>query len=185
MPPCQEGLRCGLTGGQGSPNDFDARHLPAPATTRPRPPRTFYGRLFLMDRSGQRLTHSAEVLTCARAEAGQVLFHLGVLALAWRWPGAVVKGYMLPLVVLSGLSAYRLLLEHTWGRVHGRTLADVLASTRDQGLGRLGRVLLAPRNIGFHVTHHLPPQVSLLQLPRLHDWYMEHYPTHYPRARGP
>lgn len=147
------------------------------------PLRTFYGRLFLLDRSGQSLTHSAEVLACARAERWQVLCHLAVLALAWRWPGAVVKGWVLPLMVAGALSAYRLLVEHTWARVHGRTLADVLGVTRDHGLGWLGRVLLAPRNIGFHVAHHLHPQVSLLHLPRLRAWYREHYPAHYPPAR--
>jgi fatty acid desaturase len=95
----------------------------------------------------------------------------------------VVKGWVLPLMVASALSAYRLIVEHTWARVHGRTLADVLATTRDHGLGWPGRLLLAPLNIGFHVAHHLHPQVSLLHLPRLRDWYVQHYPEHYPRVR--
>ncbi len=145
------------------------------------PLRTFYGRLFLMDRSGRNLTHSDEVRTCARAEAGQVLFHLAVLALAWRWPGPVLQGYVLPLAVAFAVSAYRLLAEHPPGRVHGRALADVLASTRDHGLGWLGRVLLAPLHVGHHVVHHLHPQVSLHHLPRLRAWYLKHYPAHYPR----
>lgn len=152
------------------------------------PLRNLYGRIFLLDRSGRDLTHSEELLACARAEWRQVLFHLGVLALAWRWPGLVVKGYLLPLAVASCLSAYRLLVEHTPVSVSGRSLADVLASTADHGLGWLGRLGLAPLNIGHHVVHHLHPQVSLLHLPRLRAWYLRHYPAHYPptrRLRGP
>jgi fatty acid desaturase len=147
------------------------------------PLRNLYGRVFLLDRSGRNLTHSEELLTCARAELGQVLFHLGLLALAWHWPWPVVRGFVLPLAVLSVLSAYRLLIEHTRVRATGRSLADVFAGTKDHGLGWLGRLVLAPLNIGYHVVHHLHPQVSLVHLPRLREWYLRHYPAHYPPAR--
>jgi fatty acid desaturase len=147
------------------------------------PLRTLYGRIFLLDRSRQDLTHSAEVISCARAEAGQVLFHLAVLALAWRWPHAVAYGYGLPLLGASALSAYRLLAEHSPARNQGRTLQGVLASTMDHGLGWLGRLVLAPRNIGYHIVHHLHPQVGARHLPRLRAWYLQHFPEHYPRPR--
>jgi fatty acid desaturase len=147
------------------------------------PLRTFYGRLFLLDRSRKELLHSQEVLACARAEAGQVLFHLAVLALAWRWPHAVGLGYGLPLLGASALSAYRLLAEHTPARDQGRTLQGVLASTRDHGQGWLGWLVLAPRNIGCHIVHHLHPQVGARHLPRLRAWYLQHFPEHYPRPR--
>lgn len=149
------------------------------------PLRTFYGRLFLLDRSGEDLTHSQEVIACARAELGQVLFHLGVLALAWRWPHAIGVGYLLPLMGASGLSAYRLLVEHTPAREQGRTLQGILISTRDHGLGWLGRIFLAPRNVGLHIVHHLHPQVASQHLPRLRAWYLQNFPEHYPRSRRP
>jgi len=145
--------------------------------------RNAYGRIFLMDRSGEDLTHSAEVLACARAELGQVLFQLGVLALAWRWPHAVGLGYALPLMGASALSGYRLLAEHTPARNQGRTLQAILASTADHGQGWLGRLLLAPRNVGCHIVHHLHPQVAASHLPGLRAWYLQHYPEHYPRPR--
>jgi fatty acid desaturase len=144
--------------------------------------RTVYARVFLQDRSGRRLTHDAEVRACARAEVGQVVFHLGVALLAARWPAAVLWGYALPLLVASGLNARRLLAEHTAGDVRGRALGDVFACTRDHGLGWWGRLGLAPRNVGMHVVHHLHPQVSLTHLPRLRAWYVERFPHHYPRS---
>ncbi|QSQ21994.1 fatty acid desaturase [Pyxidicoccus parkwayensis] len=129
------------------------------------------------------LKESDEVRACACSELGQVLFHLCVLALAWRWPHAVVWGYALPLLVASGFNAHRLLAEHTPAQAHGRTLADVLAVTADHGLGWLGRLWLAPRNVGCHVVHHLHPQVSLEHLPRLRAWYVARFPSHYPSPR--
>jgi fatty acid desaturase len=145
--------------------------------------RNFYGRRFLIDRSGEDLTHSAELLACARAELGQVLFHAGLFALAWRWPHPVGLGYALPALGTSAMSAYRLLAEHTPARHQGRTLQALLGSTADHGLGWLGRVLLAPHNVGHHVVHHLHPQVTAQHLPRLRAWYLQHYPEHYPRPR--
>lgn len=145
--------------------------------------RNAYGHGLLMDRSQEDLTHSPEVLACARAELGQVLLQLGVLALAWRWPYAVGVGYVLPLMVASAACGYRLLAEHTPEREQGRTLQGILASTADHGLGWLGRLLLAPRNVGLHIVHHLHPQVAAHHLPRLRAWYLQHYPEHYPRPR--
>lgn len=146
--------------------------------------RTRYARVFLQDRSGRDLTRDAEVLACARAEAGQVMFHLGVVALAVRWPSQVLWGYGLPLLVAAGFNAYRLLAEHTAVPAHGRSLEDVFACTRDHGFGWLGRLGLAPRHVGLHVVHHLHPHVSLTHLPRLRAWYVERFPDHYPRTRA-
>jgi fatty acid desaturase len=142
-----------------------------------------YARLFLQAPASPGLAASHEVRACARSEAGQVLFHLGVLALAWRWPQAVAWGYGMPLLVASGFNAHRLLAEHTAVEARGRTLEDVLAVTVDHGLGWPGRLWLAPRNVGCHVVHHLHPQVSLEHLPRLRAWYVARFPTHYPSPR--
>ena len=147
------------------------------------PLRNFYGRRFLIDRSGEDLTRSEEVLACARAEFGQVLFQLGVLLLALRWPREVGLGYLLPLMGASAASAYRLLAEHSPARHQGNTLQGILAPTRDHGLGWLGRLVLAPLNVGCHIVHHLHPQVATQHLPRLRAWYLQHYPQHYPRPR--
>lgn len=129
------------------------------------------------------LAQSEEVRACARSELGQVFFHLGVLALAWRWPHAVAWGYGLPLLVASAFNAHRLLAEHTPAQAHGRTLKDILTVTTDHGLGWPGRLWLAPRNVGCHVVHHLHPQVSLEHLPRLRAWYVARFPSHYPPPR--
>ncbi|MCP3143972.1 fatty acid desaturase family protein [Pyxidicoccus xibeiensis] len=142
-----------------------------------------YARVFLQAGAVKAPPDAEEVLACARSEAGQVLFHLGVLALAWHWPAAVGWGYGLPLGVAAALNAHRLLAEHTPVEARGRTMEDVLAVTSDHGLGWRGRLGLAPRNVGYHVVHHLHPQVALEHLPRLREWYVAHFPHHYPPPR--
>lgn len=121
---------------------------------------------FPQDRSGKSLSHHAEVIACARAETGQVLFQVAALALSWRWPHSVGLGYALPLMVASALSAYRLLAEHTPVRKPSRTALGSFASTADHGLGWLGRLLLAPHNVGCHIVHHLHRQVAASHLLR-------------------
>jgi fatty acid desaturase len=36
--------------------------------------------------------------------------------------------------------------------------------------------VLAPRNGGYHLVHHLHPRAAYHRLPLLHRWYAEHHP---------
>lgn len=136
--------------------------------------RTFYGRVFLQDRSGEDLSRSAEVEACARADVGQVAAHAVLAIAAVRWPGTLAASYFVPLLLASTFSGYRLLAEHTPGRATSRRAEDVIAVTRDHGLGWFGALFLAPRNVGYHVVHHLHPRASLARLPALKHWYARH-----------
>jgi fatty acid desaturase len=139
-----------------------------------RPLRNSYGRLFLQDRSGADLTESAEVLACAREERWQALFFtcVGGLALVqWRW---VALYYFVPLVVAGYLAGYRLLVEHKQESAAGESGSRaIIHLTRNHHLGVVGRLLLAPHNVGFHLVHHLHPQAGLERLPTLQRWYDE------------
>lgn len=141
-----------------------------------------YGRVFLQDRSGQELTASREVAACARAELGQAIFQVGVVALAVAFPRAVLWGYVVPGTIAGLLAAWRLLLEHRYVATTDRRVDTILATTCDHHLHWSVRWLFAPRNIGYHIVHHLHPQVALQHLPALRDWYRAHHPA-YPEPR--
>lgn len=141
--------------------------------------RNSYGRLFLQDRTRTDLTNNQEVIVCAREDRWQVLFHAGAVAIGavhWHW---FLAFYVVPAVLGGYLAGYRLLVEHTQEPNHDRSFLTTIRSTRDHDLGLLGRLLLAPRNVGYHRVHHLHPQAALENLPELRNWYAAHYPDIY------
>lgn len=133
--------------------------------------RTTYARVFLQDRSGDDLTGSVEVARCASEELGQLLFQLGVLAVAVIAPAAVLWGYVVPGTIAGLLAARRLLVEHRYAETADRRVETILATTNDHQIGRPSAWLLAPYHIGYHVVHHVHPQVGWRHLPALRDWY--------------
>jgi len=145
--------------------------------------RTPYARIFLQDRSRQDLRDSREVLDCARAEFGQLLFQVAVVGALVRWPGALVIGYLVPITITLVIAAYRLLMEHEYERTADRRMETIITTTRDNHFGVVGAIVLAPRNIGYHIVHHLHPQVGLAALPQLRDWYARQHPAIYPPPR--
>jgi fatty acid desaturase len=64
-----------------------------------------------------------------------------------------------------------------------RRVETIIATTRDNHVDWLGSVLLAPRNVGCHIVHHLHPQVGLEHLPRLREWYRKQHGAVYPPPR--
>lgn len=141
--------------------------------------RRFYARVFLQDRTDRDFRESREVLVCATSELRQLVFQLAVVPAYVMWPQVMVTVHFLPVIVAGVLSARRLLIEHHYDEASGTGAHAVLSSTRDNHLGWLGAIALAPRNVGYHVVHHLHPRASLLALPRLRDWYRRHYPEFY------
>ncbi len=139
-----------------------------------------YGRIFLQDRSGDDLRQSKEVERCAREDIGQLLFQLGVVALWIRFPHEVLYGYVIPISITGVLSSNRVVAEHIYHSVTDRRTETQFTITMDHGLGLIGKLFMAPRNIGFHIVHHLHPQVALENLPALRRWYTQRYPDLYP-----
>lgn len=145
--------------------------------------RVAYARVFLQDKSTDDLAASREVLDCAKADLGQIVAQIGLLGLVIVAPGAVVFGWYIPSIVAGLLAAWRLLEEHDYRPATDRRVSTLLATTRDHHLaGPLDRLILAPRNIGHHVVHHLHPQVGLAHLPALRAWWVARHPS-YPRGR--
>jgi fatty acid desaturase len=138
--------------------------------------RNFYGRVFLGERSDADLRNHREILRCLRAEPMQALFFLALLPLAVAAPGAVAVGYAVPLLLAGLCNANRVIAEHVHVPVADRSPAMIVATTHTHDWGWMGRLLLYPRNIGFHVAHHLHPTAAMDCLPALHAWYREHEP---------
>ena len=143
--------------------------------------RPTYARVFLQDRSGASdatLEASPEVARCAREELGQLIFQALVIAAAVRWPAVIGWYYALPATITGLLASYRVLCEHRYVATADRALTTVVATTRDHHLSAWERIFFAPRNIGFHVVHHLHPQVAQQHLPALRAWYRERLPAY-------
>jgi fatty acid desaturase len=145
--------------------------------------RNIYAHVFLQDRTGDDLRRSREVIECAQAEWGQVGFQALVVIATLAFPSALLWAYLVPVSVAGLLAARRVLIEHTYERVADRRMETIINTTNDNHLGLLGAVGLAPRNIGYHIVHHIHPQVRLDVLPRLRDWYTRAHPDVYPPAR--
>lgn len=151
--------------------------------------RPAYARVFLQDRSGASdaaLRASPEVARCAREELGQVIFQAWLIAAFVLWPAVMAWYYALPATITGLLASYRVLCEHRYVATADRAVDTVVATTRDHHLRAWERVFFAPRNIGFHIVHHLHPQVAQQHLPALRAWYRERLaaypaPTGWPR----
>jgi fatty acid desaturase len=135
--------------------------------------RDSYGRLFLQDRSGEDLTTSTEVIGCAREDRWQSLFYVCLVALAVFYARWMLTMYIVPLVVGGYFAGYRLLVEHDQEPNEDRSFETTIRSTRNHHLGLSGWLFFAPHNVGYHVVHHLHPQASLENLPKLQNWYDE------------
>jgi fatty acid desaturase len=140
-----------------------------------------YARIFLQDKERADFERSPEVIASARAEWGQVVAQACVIACVVIWPVQMLLGYLLPVTLTGIVSARRVLVEHAYEHVTDRRMETILATTNDNHVsGWMGALLLAPRNVGYHVVHHLHPQVGLEHLPALRRWYREHHPALYP-----
>lgn len=147
------------------------------------PLRNVYAHVFLQDRTTDDLRNSPEIVECAREEWGQVVFQSVVIAAAIAFPGPVLWGYVVPVIIAGVLAARRVLIEHVYERVADRRIDTIIATTNDHHLRWAGLLGLAPRNAGYHIVHHIHPQVGLGALPRLRDWYARMHPTLYPQPR--
>jgi fatty acid desaturase len=145
--------------------------------------RNGYARIFLQDKSGADVTQSSELIACARAELPQLACQALLVVAAILWPRAISLGYFVPITIAAVLSARRLLLEHTYEPAADRRIETIIATTRDNHVDWLGRLLLAPRNVGCHIVHHIHPQVGLAHLPRLRAWYRTRHANRYPSPR--
>jgi fatty acid desaturase len=146
--------------------------------------RNTYAHAFLQDKTTDDMTHNRETLRCAREELGQVIVHTLVYIYAWHDFDTVLFYYFIPVTVAGILNAHRVLMEHNYVVARDRNIETIIKTTVDHNLDPLGRLFFAPRNIGFHIVHHIHPSVGLENLPALRAWYRNKYPELYPPSQG-
>jgi fatty acid desaturase len=134
--------------------------------------RNTYGRVFLQERSRRDLADSREIRACLSAEPAQAGFFVLVGIVAWSYPAPVLILYFLPLVLAGAVNVNRVIVEHIHVLCVDRRTETIAMTTVTHAGGLLARMLLFPRNIGYHVVHHLYPQAALETLPVLHEWYL-------------
>ena len=143
-----------------------------------------YRRVFLQDRGARNPSARTlrETITCARSDLGQAVFIVLALLLTWRWPFGTFIAYWLPVSVAGVFNAHRVAAEHRHALRTDDGLDAMLSMTLTHGRrggvgGLLSRLLLYPRNIGFHQVHHLYPAAELASLPALDRWWRERAST--------
>ena len=77
------------------------------------------------------------------------------------------------------------MMEHAYMAATDRRMETIIHTTADHNLSGIGRFFLAPHNIGYHIAHHLHPQVAWYELPKLRDWYRDNFPQQYPQDPRP
>jgi fatty acid desaturase len=146
--------------------------------------RNAYARYFLQDRAEVDHTDSPEILGCLRAEVGQAISHSLVYAFALYSPGAFLIAFAIPWTIGGLACGYRLLMEHRYVEQEACTLSSTIATTRDHHVPVLGELLLGPRGISYHLTHHLHPTVGYQHLAAVAAWYRINHPDEFPRHFG-
>lgn len=146
--------------------------------------RNTYAHVFLQDRTQDDMTHTHEVIQCAKAEIGQVICHTAIFIVAFYHFEMVLFYFFIPVTIAGLLNAHRVLAEHNYVVVRDRNIETIIKTTVDHNLDPLGRLFLAPRNIGFHIVHHIHPATALENLPALRNWYRNRYPDLYPLSQG-
>ncbi len=145
--------------------------------------RNSYGHIFLQDKTKNNLAFNKEVIQCAGEDRWQFLYLTAVFTTICSTFGfnAFLYYYLIPVIIMGVFAGYRLISEHNYSPAHDRKMETIIKHTTDHHLTGISSFFIAPRNIGYHVVHHLHPQVSWYALPELSKWYEKTYPHLFPK----
>ena len=129
---------------------------------------------------GETWAHPDEIRRCIRSDVPLCAVHVALGLAAVAWPEAILHFYVVPAFIGLAFQAYRFLADHAPTPNPDRSPESILRTTRDTTSGLLRWLFFSPHNIGYHVVHHLHPQVAYEHLPGLRRWYVERYPGRYP-----
>ncbi|NML15935.1 fatty acid desaturase [Azohydromonas sp. G-1-1-14] len=98
----------------------------------------------------------------------------GVLALAGAWGGAAYAGALLGLTLLARATVFHLLtMLREMCDHYGLQPGEVFSFSRDMSCTGLARLVVHPRNNGYHLTHHLLPAVPYYRLRQAHALFQQ------------
>jgi len=139
--------------------------------------RPWFARGFLQERSKRDLRQHAEIIACARADLPHCVAYLLAIAAVVHWQLPFFTYYGLPWILGGIMNANRVLIEHDPVENGERSQEAVWAMTHTWHYGWLGKLVLFPRNIGFHQVHHVYPALALEHLPEVHRYLLDRLQT--------
>tara|TARA_X000000368_G_scaffold307575_1_gene245614 strand:- start:851 stop:1798 length:948 start_codon:yes stop_codon:yes gene_type:complete len=145
--------------------------------------RIVYARVFMEHKLDINTSDLREVHQCCKEDILQSIYFISfivIIAVNPSYINHVIYLYLIPICIVGIISYYRLMKEHTYIVVHDRSTDSIINSTCDHNITGWTRFVLAPRNIGYHIVHHLHPQVGYRYLPDLRNYYRSMYPDQYP-----
>lgn len=125
-----------------------------------------YQRYFLQEKSEYCDRYKKEVRQAQLAEYNQAVFWILVLIIGLYFPKSVLQYYILPLELAGVLNVIRVLVEHEHVPINNADNSAMMRTTRAYPIA-FTRSILFPRNIGYHVAHHLYPELRFEFLPEV------------------
>ena len=135
-----------------------------------------YARIFLEHKGEISKKDLEEVIQCCRKDIVQAIYLSFLFFVIIKFAGIslFIQLYFIPILITGVISYYRTMKEHEYTRVYDRKLSTVINITNDHNTKGFLKFLLAPRNIGYHIAHHLHPQVGYRHLKKIKDYYLKH-----------
>lgn len=145
---------------------WSARLLFSPFALLFKSQRNIYGHFFLQNQIKQDLRNDPKTKECIWADVKILIPHLGYLTLLFYF-----QQWLAPLfwaIPVAGIFCIlRLSFEHNYGEGAYDQTPDPIFTSNNHHLSFLSNVFITPHNVGYHQLHHLYPQVSLRDLPKL------------------
>ncbi len=135
-----------------------------------KPLRNVYGHFFLQNQAQQDLKSDSKTLECIWADVKILIPHIGYLFFIIYF-----RHWLTPLflaIPLAGIFCIvRLSFEHNYGEGVFDHPPEPMITSNNHHLSIFSRIFITPHNVGYHQLHHLYPQVSLRDLPKLAKHY--------------
>ena len=134
-----------------------------------------YAKLFFEHKGELKPSDLDEIRECCKEDIKQASYLIIMFLIIFKIAGLnlIFQLYFIPILITGIVSYYRLMKEHDYTRVYDRKLSTVINITNDHNINNPLSFLLAPRNIGYHVAHHLHPQVGYRNLKKIRDYYLK------------